>query len=171
MKRIILAILVLFTSNLYANESSFFGIDINRNLNMYDSNSEKQYDTGATVKAGSISNDRRHYISYSRPQDKNNIKYENVLYNYDLLLEKQKEIIPYIGVHAGLGILHFNNQKQETFDFGLKVGFIYEIFEDSNIDFGFKISNTNDVYIGNIKLKQTQNFYIGYGISFEDLLY
>ena len=173
MKKLILIITILFTSNILAEDTTFFGIDINRIDNsIYDNNIKNhKFDTIINVKVGYMSDIRRHYISYTRPIDTNTIKYENILYNYDYFLDKYDSVTPYIGGHAGLGILQYNVQQQNTFDYGLQIGLLHDLTYSSHIDFGLKYSNSNNVYIGNIKYKANKAFYLGVTIGFEDLLY
>ena len=173
MKKLIFTVLFLAIGNLYANDVSFFGVDINRNDNTINinQNSTSTYDTSYEFQLGYMSNDRRHYISYAKLLDKNDIKYENVLYNYDLFLKRYKRATPYIGIHAGVGILKYNNQHQDTFDYGLKLGVLQDLTYSSHIDFGLKYSNANDVYIGDLKVNEVKSLYLGITIGFEDLLY
>ena len=99
------------------------------------------------------------------------MKYESFTYNYDYFLPKYELITPYIGGHAGIGILQYNNQQQNTFDYGVQIGLLHDLTYSSHIDVGLKYSNSNNAYIGNIKYKENKAVYIGITVGFEDLLY
>jgi len=172
MKRLILLASLIFTSSIFAEDTDFFGVDITRNNNIIINNTSKsEYYTSANIKLGYMSNIRRHYISYSRAINNNSIKYESFLYNYDYFLPKYDLITPFIGANIGMGILHYNNQQQETIDYGMKIGLLHDLTYSSHIDIGFKYSNANNVYIGDVKYKENKSAYFGVTIGFEDLLY
>ena len=173
MKKIIFTSLFLFASNLSANDISFFGIDLNINKSSVEINKETKSDkfNSFGLKLGYMSNERRHYISYAKRLDYDNINYTDVLYNYDLFLKRFNKFTPYIGVHAGLGILQYNNQEQLTFDYGVKAGLLHDFMYNSHLDFGLKYSNTNSVYIGDRKLNDNLSLYLGYTFGFDNLLY
>ena len=183
MKKILLSA-SLVVSTLVAQDSWFAGIDLaHNNASGYEYRTvtagvvgveqSLTNDMALNIKVGQEGFESRQYLNYSVEYNKASFAYCSLGYSYDKFAEDINGVIPFYGVHLGVGKLKTSQYTDKGLEYGVQGGILKQIDDKSTFEAGVKYKVTTasasvvDVAVTtDSDINSMTSLYVGYNIRF-----